>query len=311
MSFTITSLDCGLLVEGITNLDLAQTLDCGQCFTFSQLPVSDCIPNLNQTWQGWAGNHPLTISSRKDGALLFHDTTQELFLSFWKNYFDLDTDYGKIKSLLSQDETLAKAITFAPGIRILRQDGWEALCCFIISQNNNIKRIKGIVQRLCEGFGEPIGEGCFSFPSPQILAKCTVEDLAPLRSGFRAKYLIDAAKKVHSKEVNLDKIPSMSLSDAKAELIKILGVGPKVADCALLYGFYRLECCPMDVWMKRVFAVLYPKGLPECAKDHIGIAQQYLFHYARTCLNLKDEEPLKKKASPKKKASSNKEAHSA
>ena len=291
MPFTLTSLDCGLLVEGVTDLDLAQTLDCGQCFTFSPLPVSDCLPDLTQTWHGWAENHPLTISSRKDGALLFHDTDEQLFSSFWKNYFDLDTDYSAIKSTLSQDETLQKAISYAPGIRILRQDSWEALCCFIISQNNNIKRIKGIVQRLCESFGEPIGEGCFAFPAPAVLAQKSVENLSPLRCGFRAKYLIDAAKKVRDGEVSLKKIPSMTLPEAKTELIKICGVGPKVADCTLLYGFYRLECCPMDVWMKRVFALLYPDGLPECAHNYIGIAQQYLFHYARTCLELKDEKP--------------------
>lgn len=296
MSFVTTSLDCGLLVEGITDFSLSQILDCGQCFTFSPCPISDCLPGLCETWKGFAGNHPLTISAREDGALLFHDTTAELFFSFWKNYFDLDTDYTAIKALLSQDETLCKAISYAPGIRILRQDGWEALCCFIISQNNNIKRIKGIVERLCQSFGVQIGEDLFSFPTPQRLAQCSVEDLAPLRCGFRAKYLIDAAQKVASKEVDLNKIPAMNLSDAKEELMKICGVGPKVADCTLLYGFYRLECCPMDVWMKRVFALLYPNGLPKCAENHIGIAQQYLFHYARTCLNLKEEKPPKKKA---------------
>lgn len=296
LQLQLTTLDCGLLVEGVTDLSLSQTLDCGQCFTFSPLPISHCIEGLCETWQGWAGRHFLTVSQRKDGALLFHNTTGADFEQFWKNYFDLDTDYSQIKAILSQDETLKKAIFNAPGIRILCQDGWEALCCFIISQNNNIKRIKGIVERLCQSFGEPLSNGCYSFPSPSTLAHLSVDDLAPLRCGFRAKYLIDAACKVNSQEVCLDKITSMPLNQAKEELMKIYGVGPKVADCALLYGFYRLECCPMDVWMKRVFQVLYPNGLPECAKNHIGIAQQYLFHYARTCPQIFEEDnPVTKK----------------
>lgn len=283
MPLSLTTLDCGLLVEGIDSFSLSMTLDCGQCFTFSPLSVSDSIDHLCQTWRGVAGGQTLTISQRTDGALLFHDTTAQQFDGFWRSYFDLDTDYTQIKTVLSQDAVLQKATAYAPGIHILRQDGWEALCCFIISQNNNIKRIHGIVERLCENFGEKLGNGCFSFPSPQRLADLSPDDLAVLRSGFRARYLLDAAQKVSNGEVNLSAIPSMPIEQARAELMKIVGVGPKVADCVLLYGFYRLECCPMDVWMKRVLAQLFPQGLPDCARDYIGIAQQYLFHYARTC----------------------------
>lgn len=283
MPLSLTTLDCGLLVEGIDSFSLSMTLDCGQCFTFSPLPVSDSIDQLCQTWRGVAGKQALTISQRADGALFFHNTTVQQFNDFWRSYFDLDTDYTQIKAILSQDPTLQKATAYAPGIRILHQSGWEALCCFIISQNNNIKRIHGIVDRLCENFGEQLGGGAFSFPSPQRLAGCSLDELALLRSGFRARYLLDAAQKVSSGEVDLTAIPSMPLKTAKEELMKIVGVGPKVADCALLYGFYRLECCPMDVWMKRVFTQLFPQGLPDCARGYVGIAQQYLFHYARTC----------------------------
>ena len=171
--------------------------------------------------------------------------------------------------------------------------GWETLCSFIISQNNNIKRIKGIIERLCRLFGQPIGDsGFFSFPTPETLAAATAEHLAPLRCGFRARYLIDAAQKVCYGQVRLDAIPSMPMEEARRELMQICGVGPKVADCVLLFGFHRLECCPMDVWMKRVFAVLYPNGLPDCARDFAGIAQQYLFHYARTCPQAFDSEEV-------------------
>ena len=275
----------GTLVQGVQDFSLPQILDCGQCFTFSQLP--------DGCWQGWAGGHALTVSQPQPDTLLFYRTDAETFRRFWQPYFDLDTDYAAIKAVLAQDETLRRAIQFAPGIRILRQDSWETLCSFIISQNNNIKRIKGIIERLCRLLGQPIGDsGFFSFPTPEKLAGVTAEQLAPLRCGFRARYLIDAAQKVCSGQVRLDAIPSMPLEEARRELMQICGVGPKVADCVLLFGFHRLECCPMDVWMKRVFAVLYPNGLPDCARDFAGIAQQYLFHYARTCPQAFDPEEV-------------------
>ena len=278
-----TQLEHGLLVEGVQDFSLSQILDCGQCFTFSPIPVSDALDGLCQTWQGWAGDHRLTISQHQNGSLLFHGVDAGQFESFWRNYFDLDTDYGSIKAQLSQDPILRQAIQYAPGIRILRQDGWEALCCFIISQNNNIPRIRGIVRRLCEAFGQPLGEGCSSFPSAQTLATATEADLAVLRCGFRARYLLDAARRVHSGQVDFDAVRSFPLEQARQQLMTICGVGPKVADCTLLFGCYRLECCPMDVWMKRVFSSLYPQGLPDCTQGYWGIAQQYLFHYARSC----------------------------
>ena len=278
-----TQLEHGLLVEGVQDFSLPQILDCGQCFTFSPIPVSDALDGLCQTWQGWTGEHLLTISQHQNGSLLFHGVDAEQFESFWRRYFDLDTDYSRIKSQLEQDPVLRQAIQYAPGIRILRQDGWEALCCFIISQNNNIPRIRGIVRRLCEAFGQPLGEGCFSFPSAQTLATATEADLVVLRCGFRARYLLDAARRVHSGQVDLSALHTLPLEQAREQLMTICGVGPKVADCTLLFGCYRLECCPMDVWMKRVFASLYPQGLPDCVQGCWGIAQQYLFHYVRSC----------------------------
>ncbi len=150
----------GTLVQGVQDFSLPQILDCGQCFTFSQLP--------DGRWQGWAGGHALTVSQPQPDTLLFYRTDAETFRRFWQPYFDLDTDYAAIKAVLAQDETLRRAIQFAPGIRILRQDGWETLCSFIISQNNNIKRIKGIIERLCRLLGQSIGDsGFFSFPTPE------------------------------------------------------------------------------------------------------------------------------------------------
>lgn len=253
------------------DFSLSETLDCGQAFRWKLI--------CENTYQGFSTDNPLTISQRGI-TFIFHDITENDFLNIWCDYFDFNTDYSKLKVRFSEDETLKKACKFAPGIRLLKQDKWEALCSFIISQNNNITRIKGIVNRLCEAFGEKKAFG-YTFPKPEILSKLTPEDLAPLRAGFRARYIIDAAKKVASGEIDLEKISKLPLEDARKELMKICGVGIKVADCALLYGMYRLEFFPVDVWIKRVLEKYYPMGLPECIKGNEGIAQQYLFHYIR------------------------------
>ena len=143
----------------------------------------------------------------------------------------------------------------------MRQDPWEALCSFIISQNNNIPRIQGIVQRLCQHFGQRTPDG-FLFPTPERMAALTV-DLVPLRSGFRAKYLLSAAQLVSAGQVDLEALRVMPMEEARASLMQIVGVGPKVAECALLYGLHRLEAFPMDVWMKRAMAALFPGYQPE------------------------------------------------
>jgi len=255
--------------------DLAQTLDCGQAFRWHPLP------NAANTWQGAAKNRALTLWQTEKGICLA--CSQEEFETVWRAYFDLDADYGEKRAALSaMSPALAQAAAFAPGIRILRQDPWEALCSFIISQNNNIKRIKGILQRLCEGWGVKIeGTSFYAFPTPEALAEETPDTLAPLRAGYRAKHLIDAAQKVSSGEVNLDAIPQAPLEDARLELQKINGVGPKVAECTLLYGFHKTQCFPMDVWMKRAMQTLLPGFSPADFGDNAGLAQQYVFHYSR------------------------------
>ena len=187
----------------------------------------------------------------------------------------------KICKKLSRDGSLKKAISAYPGIRILRQDPWEALCSFIISQNNNIPRIKGIIDRLCTALGDDLGDGDFSFPSPERILEAGAEGLAPLRAGFRVKYRLDAAEKVANGTVDFDKIKKASPEEGAEELKKIKGVGDKVAACALLYGFGKVDALPVDVWVKKILAELYPGGLPDCTEGVRGIAQQYLFHWRR------------------------------
>lgn len=248
--------------------DLGLILDCGQAFRWTE---------KDGKWHGVAFSKPLTVYQTENKIIFDCDETD--FNKIWKNYFDFECNYEEITSKYN-DKYLSQAVKDYNGIRILRQEPWEALCSFIISANNNIPRIKGIIDRLCENFGD--GEsGQKAFPSAEKLATLTVEDLAPLRSGFRAKYVIDAAQKVANGTVDFDAIEKKPIEFGREELQKINGVGAKVAECTLLYGFHKVEAFPVDVWVKRIMSEMYPDGLPQCTKGTEGIAQQYLFHWRR------------------------------
>ncbi len=266
--------DSTMIVKNVTSFDLGETLDCGQSFRWRD--------NGDGSFTGVAYEKLVTVSIR-DKDLHIENTTEQDFEKIWRNYFDLDLDYDSIRSSIGEiHPVLKEASAYAPGIRILRQEPWEALCTFIISQNNNIKRIKGIVDRLCTTFGNKIGDTDFyTFPKPEILAKLTPDDLAPLRAGFRNKYIIDASRKVATGEVDLEKCKNVPYDDARAELCKIKGVGKKVADCTLLFGMHRIEAFPIDVWMRRAMERLFPNMTGEDFGEYAGIAQQYIFHYAR------------------------------
>lgn len=251
------------------DLDLDETLDCGQAFRWKKIPSDyEC------TYKGAFLNDALTVSQTGKGQFIFHDTSENDFIGKWISYFDFGTDYTELKRIFSEDETLSKACAFAGGIRLLRQNSWECLISFIISQNNNIPRIKGIIDRLCEHYGG-------RFPTAAELAAETPESLSYLRSGFRAKYITDAAQKVSDGTAELDSIARMPIDEARTALRQIKGIGPKVAECVLLFGMYRTDAFPIDVWIKRVLEEYYPKGFPAFAAEKAGIAQQYLFHYIR------------------------------
>ncbi len=266
--------DNHIAINDFGSFNLGLSVDCGQAFRWSQ--------DEEGFWHGIVGNKYLKAIQRENELTLY--TTEQDFEELWKNYFDLGTDYDSVCHRLSSDKSLKTAIECYPGIHILRQEPWEALCSFIISQNNNIPRIKGIINRLCEQYGEKI-DGGFTFPSAERLASLEPEDLAPLRAGFRAKYIIDAARKVAGKEVDFEKIETSPIEFGREELQKILGVGAKVAECTLLYGFYKTDAFPVDVWVRRIMEEMYPQGFPSCADGIKGIAQQYLFHWRRTQFN--------------------------
>ena len=255
-----------------SRFDLGQTLNCGQCFRFSK--------SENGRYCGVALDKYFEFETKNSNLLVYCDspfTDEEII-----DYYDFGRDYEKINAILSCDKTMKKAIEYAGGIRVLRQPHWETLCSFILSQNNNIKRISGIIERLCECFGDKTTSGHYSFPSAERIASLTLDDLAPIRSGFRAKYVLDAAKKVVSGEIDFNEILNSDYDTAHKILMRINGVGPKVADCVLLFGFNKLEAFPKDVWIKKALSEFYPDGIPDFFYKYGGIAQQYLFHYIRT-----------------------------
>ena len=282
---------------GIRNFDLTQILDCGQCFRWA---------GEGGSYTGIAHGRQMQLALEGD-SLIFKDMSPREFDYIWKDYFDLGRDYGQIRKDYSADPALAKAVEFSPGLRVMRQDPWETLITFILSQNNNIPRIKKMVALLCEHFGEALpdvgqaarssnisrsGEhaylgtgslpgGNHAFPTPGALAVLSAEDLAPIKPGYRAPYIIDAARQVAEGRLDIAQLQAQPSDDIQKALLGIHGVGPKVAECVLLFGFGKVERFPLDVWMKRVMAALYPKGFPEELKPTAGIAQQYLFHYAR------------------------------
>lgn len=264
--------DGGIKFENVSDLDLRQTLDCGQSFRWNENP--------DGSFSGVAFGR--SVRAALEGKTLFIYNAFSEDCKIWSDYFDLDLEYGKIREQISKiHPVLSEAAKYAPGIRILRQEPFETLCTFIISQNNNIKRIKGIVHRLCECFGDRLADGEFAFPTAERMAGLTADDLAPLRAGFRNRYLIDAAQKVACGEVQLEKCRTADYEDARRELMKITGVGVKVADCTLLFGLHRIEAFPVDVWMKRAMEKLFPGMEPDDFGEYAGIAQQYIFHYSR------------------------------
>lgn len=268
----ITYKNGNVYIDDVKNFDLAMTLDCGQAFRWKE---------DNGVWSGVAFGKRLKISKENE-SIVFFDTSKEDFENIWSDYFDFSRDYGKIIDDIKSDEILKKASDFGYGIRILNQEPFETLCSFIISQNNNIPRIKGIIDRLCKKYGQKIDDDLYSFPDAETLSKLTANDLSDIRMGFRAKYIIDASQKVASGEVNLSDLFSLDTDTARAELMKIKGVGPKVADCTLLFSLKHFDAFPKDVWIKRAVEVLFPQGLPECANGYKGIVQQYIFYYSRS-----------------------------
>lgn len=254
-------------------LDIVKTFECGQCFRWNA--------DENGVYSGVAAGYPALVEIEDNSVYI----TTEAPKQFWHEYFDLDTDYADISNSFC-GEYMETCREYGMGIRILRQESWEALCSFIISQCNNITRIKGIVERLCEAFGEKLeleGKVYYTFPSAETVAKLELEDLAPLRSGYRAEYIIAAARAVVSGELDLEELKATDYKTAIKQLRTVRGIGEKVANCVVLFGLGHMEAFPIDVWMKRALKENFPPDFnPESLGAYAGLAQQYIFYYARS-----------------------------
>ena len=275
----------GVVLKESDSFDVKQTLECGQCFRFAHLGDSSC--------RIVARGRVLDITQRND-EIFFSPCGINEFENIWTDYFDLKRDYANIKTILAEDdEVMKKAIEFGGGIRILNQDRWETLFSFIVSQNKRIPGIKKIIGDVSAAYGEKIeGYDEFAFPGPDRLKDATLDDLLKLKTGFRAKYLIDAIDKVVRGELDLYGMDDFGTEAIREELTRIKGVGPKVANCALLFSFGRRESFPVDTWIKKAMEHFYFNGEPTPASaiqkfaaekfgELGGYAQQYLFYYMR------------------------------
>ena len=261
-----------MVFRDIHDLDLTHIFECGQCFRW--------MPDGSGAYTGAAGSFAARVFAEGDTLTVEATGGDE---AFWRNYFDLDTDYGEIKNRLIESEPrIRKAAEYGYGIRILNQDPFETIISFIISQNNNIPRIRKNIESLCDKYGEPIeGSSRKAFPSPEALAQADEADLAAMKLGYRGPYIIAAAKRYME-----EGCPS-----CREELLSYLGIGPKVANCIMLFGLRDMAAFPVDTWVKHIMNDMYgfdegdTKGMQRFAAERFGslagYAQQYLFYYYR------------------------------
>ena len=278
-------------IELIDSFNLKHIFECGQCFRWNK--------EDDGSYTGVIGKNVLNVKEEKN-KILFSGMCEDNIQDLVTNYFDLNTDYNEIKKKLSKvDKYIKDSIEFGNGIRILKQDLWETLISFIISANNNIPRIKKIIENISKKYGKKIvfnGKSYYSFPTPQELSKANIEDLRNLGLGFRDKRIYETTKQVVEGKINLEEIEKLDdTNKIRNILLECPGVGPKVADCILLFSLNRFDVFPIDVWVRRVMNDLYIKNLDETKvkkeeietlaktkyKNLAGIAQQYLFYWKR------------------------------
>ncbi len=293
----------------VKDFNIRQIFLCGQCFRWYE--------EEDGSFTGAAFG--LCANMRQEGEMLHIKTVLPAenagnamdIRRLWEYYLDLARDYGSIKKYLSErDGKIGAAIESGTGIRILRQEFWEAVVSFIISQNNNIPRIRGCIEKLCNLYGKPLGtiggRSFWDIPEPQVLAELKAEDLGEVRLGYRASYLVETARQVvelcngletgtgNGKSIRRqieEYFSKLNYDQAYGKLLEFQGVGPKVANCIALFGLGLMDSFPIDVWVKRVMARAYGMGEGETATmeklarerfaPYGGIAQQYLFYHIR------------------------------
>lgn len=259
----------------INHFNLAQICQSGQCFRM--------YAKNEKTYSIVAGEHYLEVE--QEGNLFVFHCEQEEFEKIWKIYFNLEDDYIRyIEKINPRDKYLINAAQFGCGIRILQQDLWEMIVSFLISQQNNIVRIRRCIQNLCEKYGEEKvngnGEIYYTFPKPERLAVLEEDALKECNLGYRSKYVVRTARSIMSGEVDLNELKQMSYKQAREELMKLYGVGEKVADCICLFALHHLQAFPVDTHMNQALQKHYKKGFPKRRyKGFEGVLQQYIFYY--------------------------------
>lgn len=276
-----------LILKDVDNFNPKHIFECGQAFRW--------IANEDGSYTNVSHGKVINVRKDKEDIILLN-TNREDFENIWMDYFDLNRDYKSLRDELSIDDTLKNAMDYGDGIRILNQDPFETIVTFIISANNQIPRIRNSIKIISSMYGKSLGEFMgeehFSFPDCETLAEAKVEDLREFaRVGFRDQRIIDASKMIRDKEIDIQSLFNIPIEDARKELMRLPGVGPKVADCVLLFAFKREESFPVDVWIKRVMEELYLKEDTPKKKiasegrrifgKNAGFAQQYLFYYGR------------------------------
>lgn len=280
------------IIENNDSFEPKHVFDCGQCFRWNK--------QEDESYIGVFGNNVMRVK-KDNNKIIFRGICEDNIQETCEKYFDLNRDYGEIKNKLGLvDEFLRESIKYGSGIRILNQDLWECIISFIISANNNIPRIKKIIERISSKYGNEIqfeGNSYYTFPTIEQLSKASVEDLRNLGLGFRDVRVYNTTKMILEKQVDLHILENLNNSnEIREELLKLDGVGPKVADCIMLFStLKRLDVFPIDVWVRRVMNELYIKAEDETKinkkditklaedkyKNLAGIAQQYLFYWKR------------------------------
>lgn len=285
----------GIILKGVENFELNHIFDCGQCFRWNRQESGNYI--------GVAYGKVIEVEKDNDNIVLYN-TNREEFEEVWKDYFDLSRDYSKIKITLSKDNLLKKAIDYGHGIRILQQEPFEIIISFIISANNRIPMIKRAIEKISKKWGERLyykDEIYYSFPSIERLSSISLEEIEDCGTGFRSKYIVDTVSKIHkdfktdsseyNKQFDINYIGKLQDDQCHNMLQNFKGIGPKVADCVMLFSMGKNSAFPVDVWVKRAMQHFYLapdvslKKIREFGREKFGefsgLAQQYLFYYAR------------------------------
>ncbi|MEG1547961.1 MAG: DNA glycosylase [Clostridia bacterium] len=271
----------GIIISGIDNLDIARSCACGQSFRWRK---------SDEGFFGVVRGRGVNVSQLGD--TLHIRAAEEIDAAMWVDYFDLKRDYAAIERAIGADVRLRDCLPYATGIRVFNQEPFETLISFIISANNNIKRISGIIDRLCMLAGESkSNEYEYSaFPKPEAIANLSLQQLEQIGSGYRAPFIKRSAAMI-ADGYELERLSELSLDQARRELLKFPGVGPKVADCVLLFSLHHTDAFPIDVWMDRAMRALFFESRQPSKQELTdiilqlgplsGIVQQYVFHYAR------------------------------